>query len=217
MTQSNDPPRDSAPSVMADAAPERLVVTDPVEPATPPVSAWNIANALTVMRLLVVPAFIVFLFLDGTGWRLAALGVFMFASITDQLDGFLARKYGLITDFGKIADPIADKALIGSALVCLSLLGELPWWVTVVIIARELGVTALRFVVIRFGIIPASTGGKIKTVLQIFAVGFFLVPGLLDVVRWATMGTAVLVTVATGVDYVVRAVRLRQVARREQV
>ncbi|TKK89161.1 CDP-diacylglycerol--glycerol-3-phosphate 3-phosphatidyltransferase [Herbidospora galbida] len=202
---------------MADAAPERLVVTDPVEPATPPVSAWNIANALTVMRLLVVPAFIVFLFLDGTGWRLAALGVFMFASITDQLDGFLARKYGLITDFGKIADPIADKALIGSALVCLSLLGELPWWVTVVIIARELGVTALRFVVIRFGIIPASTGGKIKTVLQIFAVGFFLVPGLLDVVRWATMGTAVLVTVATGVDYVVRAVRLRQVARREQV
>nr|WP_275935785.1 CDP-diacylglycerol--glycerol-3-phosphate 3-phosphatidyltransferase [Herbidospora sakaeratensis] len=217
MSQSNDPARDSAPSVMADAAPERLVVTDPVEPATPPVSAWNIANALTVMRLLVVPAFIVFLFLDGTGWRLAALGVFMFASITDQLDGFLARKYGLITDFGKIADPIADKALIGSALVCLSLLGELPWWVTVVIIARELGVTALRFVVIRFGIIPASTGGKIKTVLQIFAVGFFLVPGLLDVVRWATMGTAVLVTVATGVDYVVRAVRLRQVARREQV
>ncbi|WP_062348459.1 CDP-diacylglycerol--glycerol-3-phosphate 3-phosphatidyltransferase [Herbidospora yilanensis] len=202
---------------MADATPERLVVTDPVEPATPPVSAWNIANALTVVRLLVVPAFIVFLFLEGTGWRLAALGVFMFASITDQLDGFLARKYGLITDFGKIADPIADKALIGSALVCLSLLGELPWWVTVVIIARELGVTALRFVVIRFGVIPASTGGKIKTVLQIFAVGFFLVPGLLDVVRWATMGTAVLVTVATGVDYVVRAVRLRQVARREQV
>nr|WP_232327314.1 CDP-diacylglycerol--glycerol-3-phosphate 3-phosphatidyltransferase [Herbidospora yilanensis] len=213
MSQSNDPP----PSVMADATPERLVVTDPVEPATPPVSAWNIANALTVVRLLVVPAFIVFLFLEGTGWRLAALGVFMFASITDQLDGFLARKYGLITDFGKIADPIADKALIGSALVCLSLLGELPWWVTVVIIARELGVTALRFVVIRFGVIPASTGGKIKTVLQIFAVGFFLVPGLLDVVRWATMGTAVLVTVATGVDYVVRAVRLRQVARREQV
>ncbi|GLX92206.1 CDP-diacylglycerol--glycerol-3-phosphate 3-phosphatidyltransferase [Herbidospora sp. NBRC 101105] len=217
MTQSNDQPRDSAPSVMADAAPERLVVTDPVEPAAPPVSAWNIANALTVVRLLVVPAFIVFLFLEGDGWRLAALGVFMFASITDQLDGFLARRYGLITDFGKIADPIADKALIGSALVCLSLLGELPWWVTVVIIARELGVTALRFVVIRFGVIPASTGGKIKTVLQIFAVGFFLVPDLLDVVRWATMGTAVLVTVATGVDYVVRAVRLRQVARREQV
>ncbi len=213
MSQSNDPP----PSVVADDAPERLVVTDPVEPAVPPVSAWNIANALTVARLLVVPAFIVFLFVEGTGWRLAALGVFMFASITDQLDGFLARKYGLITDFGKMADPIADKALIGSALVCLSILGEIPWWVTVVIIARELGVTLLRFAVIRFGVIPASTGGKIKTVLQIFAIGFFLAPGLPDIIRWATMGTAILVTVATGVDYVVRAVRLRQVARREQV
>ncbi len=213
MSQSNDP----QPSVMADGAPERLVVTDPVDPATPPVSAWNIANALTVARLLVVPAFIVFLFIEGTGWRLAALGVFMFASITDQLDGFLARKYGLITDFGKMADPIADKALIGSALVCLSILGEIPWWATVVIIARELGVTLLRFAVIRFGVIPASTGGKIKTVLQIFAIGFFLVPGLPAVISWATMGTAILVTVATGVDYVVRAVRLRQVARREQV
>src|SRR5690348_16079048 len=108
------------------------------------VSPWNIANVLTVLRLVLVPFFAVCLFLPGTGWRVAALVVFAVASITDHLDGELARRYGLITDFGKIADPIADKALTGAALVCLSILGELPWWVTVLILVRELGITVLR-------------------------------------------------------------------------
>src|SRR5690606_13587753 len=109
----------------------------PSVPSVPRVSTWNIANVLTLGRLVIVPVFTIFLFLEGTGWRVAALGVFLLASFTDQLDGWLARKYALITDFGKIADPIADKALIGAALVSLSYLGEIPWWVTVVISARE--------------------------------------------------------------------------------
>ncbi|MFG3439773.1 CDP-diacylglycerol--glycerol-3-phosphate 3-phosphatidyltransferase [Nonomuraea sp. NPDC047897] len=178
------------------------------------VSPWNIANILTVLRLALVPFFVVCLFLPGTGWRLGALAVFAVASITDHLDGELARRYGLITDFGKIADPIADKALTGAALVSLSVLGELPWWVTLVILGRELGITVLRFVLIRRAVIPASYGGKVKTVLQIAAIVLYILPVGYDPLSWTVMGAALVVTVATGVDYVVRAVKLRQVARR---
>jgi CDP-diacylglycerol--glycerol-3-phosphate 3-phosphatidyltransferase len=178
------------------------------------VSLWNVANAVTVVRLVLVPCFAALLFLPGDGWRFAALAVFVIASLTDRLDGELARRYGLVTDFGKIADPIADKALTGSALVGLSLLGELPWWVTVLIMGREIGVTLLRFAVLRHGVIPASWGGKIKTVLQVLAISLYLLPGVPEVLRWLTMGAAVLVTTATGLDYVVRAVRLRRAATR---
>nr|WP_243659320.1 CDP-diacylglycerol--glycerol-3-phosphate 3-phosphatidyltransferase [Tamaricihabitans halophyticus] len=174
----------------------------------------NIANVLTVSRLLLVPVFLLALFMDAgesTGWRLTATALFAIASITDQVDGWIARRYGLITDFGKLADPIADKALIGAALVGLSALGELPWWVTIVIGVRELGVTLLRFWVIRHGVIPASRGGKAKTVAQILAIVIYLLPlpGYLFVVGAVAMGIAVALTVVTGVDYVVRAIRLR--------
>jgi CDP-diacylglycerol--glycerol-3-phosphate 3-phosphatidyltransferase len=177
----------------------------------------NIANVLTVSRLVMVPFFLLALFTGGGAdlfWRLVAFGVFVIASITDRIDGDLARKRGLVTDFGKIADPIADKALTGSALIGLSVLGELPWWVTIVIAVRELGVTLLRFWVIRRGVIPASRGGKAKTLMQIVAIGFYLLPlpPWLIFVRWVTMGIALLLTVVTGADYVVRAVKLRAVA-----
>jgi CDP-diacylglycerol--glycerol-3-phosphate 3-phosphatidyltransferase len=134
------------------------------------------------------------------------------ASVTDWLDGRIARRRGLITDFGKIADPIADKALTGSALVTLSALGELPWWVTAVILAREISVTALRFWVIRRGVIAASRGGKLKTLLQVVAIALYVLPltGALAVVREAVMAAAVVVTVVTGIDYGVRAVRLHR-------
>ncbi|MET9337571.1 MULTISPECIES: CDP-diacylglycerol--glycerol-3-phosphate 3-phosphatidyltransferase [unclassified Nonomuraea] len=178
------------------------------------VSPWNIANVLTVLRLALVPLFVVFLFVPGTGWRYAALGVFGLASITDHLDGELARRYHLVTDFGKIADPIADKALTGAALVSLSILDELPWWVTIAILGREFGITILRFVVIRHGVIPASYGGKVKTVLQITAIVLYLLPNVPDVIRWVAMGAALVVTLVTGADYVIRAIRLRQVAKR---
>jgi CDP-diacylglycerol---glycerol-3-phosphate 3-phosphatidyltransferase len=194
---------------------------EPVPP-TPPVPAviplLNVANVLTVSRLVLVPVFLLTLFAGGgheTGWRLIATMVFIVASITDNLDGRLARKFGLVTDFGKIADPIADKALIGSALVGLSILGELPWWVTITIAVRELGITLLRFWVIRYGVIPASMGGKWKTLTQIVAIGLFLLPlpGAMDIVSWLVMGVALVLTVATGLDYVFRAIRLRATGR----
>jgi CDP-diacylglycerol---glycerol-3-phosphate 3-phosphatidyltransferase len=174
--------------------------------------AWNLANQLTLLRIALVPVFVWLLFVGGTGGRLAALAVFLVASLTDWMDGDLARRKGLVTDIGKIADPIADKALTGSALIGLSVLGELWWWVTVVILVREIGVTLLRFVVIRHGVMPASKGGKLKTMLQIIAITLFIVPGTPEPLRWAAMGAAALVTVVTGLDYVVRAWRLRRAA-----
>ena len=208
-----DPVVDAGPVA---ALPEPHVAVLP-EPTRVPV--LNIANVLTVSRLLLVPVFLAALFAgDGTDpfWRLVAWFVFAVASVTDHVDGRLARKHGLITDFGKIADPIADKALTGSALVGLSLLGDLPWWVTLVIAAREIGVTLLRFWVIRHGVIPASRGGKAKTLAQVFAIGLFVLPlpAAFVPLNWTVMGVAVVLTVVTGVDYVIRAVRLRARGKR---
>jgi CDP-diacylglycerol---glycerol-3-phosphate 3-phosphatidyltransferase len=174
---------------------------------------WNVANALTVVRLVLVPVFIACLLAGGTAWRLAALATFCVASATDVLDGRLARSRGLVTDFGKIADPVADKALTGAALICLSALGELPWWVTGVIMFREIGVTVLRFWVLRRGVIAASRGGKLKTLLQVIAICLYILPASLsppEIVRELVMGAAVVVTLATGVDYVQQAMRLRR-------
>jgi len=171
----------------------------------------NVANMLTVVRILLVPVFVVFLFAGGTGWRLAALAVFCLASLTDLLDGKLARSRGLVTDFGKIADPIADKALTGAALISLTVLGELPGWVTAVILIREIGVTLLRFAVIRRGVIAASPGGKLKTLLQVAAICLYILPASLSppaLVKEVVMAAAVVVTLVTGADYVVRAARL---------
>ena len=170
----------------------------------------NVANALTVIRLILVPVCVWFLLDGGTAARTIAFVAFAVASVTDLLDGELARRRGLITDFGKIADPIADKALTGSALITLSYIGELAWWITAVIVARELAVTALRFWVIRQGVIAASRGGKIKTLLQVIAISLYILPIHLTLLREVIMGAAVVVTVVTGGDYVVRAFRLRR-------
>jgi CDP-diacylglycerol--glycerol-3-phosphate 3-phosphatidyltransferase len=203
--------------------PEGLVtdgpVTDGLVSQVQPVSVWNVANALTVARLLLVPVFVALLFWEeaaGSAWRPWAFAAFAVASATDRLDGDLARKRGLVTDFGKIADPIADKALIGGALVSLSLLGELAWWVTVLVLVREVGVTVLRFWVIRHGVIPASRGGKLKTLLQAVATGLYLLvlDGWLKTVSGVLLGAAVVVTVVTGLDYVYRALKLRRTSKR---
>lgn len=182
-------------------------------------SAWNIANALTVLRLLLVPLFLVALMHgdgDDPAWRVLAWFIFAVAVITDRVDGELARRRGLVTDFGRIADPIADKALIGAALVGLSLLDELPWWVTVVVLVREVGVTLLRFFVIRHGVMPASRGGKVKTLLQALGIGLLILPlgGALHALAMGVMYVAVVVTVVTGIDYVLRALRLRRTSER---
>ncbi|WP_105973437.1 CDP-diacylglycerol--glycerol-3-phosphate 3-phosphatidyltransferase [Streptomyces geranii] len=185
-------------------------------------SLWNIANILTMIRLLLVPGFVALMLADGgydPAWRSLAWAAFAVAMITDIFDGHLARTYDLVTDFGKIADPIADKAIMGAALICLSALGDLPWWVTGVILGRELGITLLRFVVIRYGVIPASRGGKLKTLTQGVAVGMYVLAltGPLATLRFWVMAAAVVLTVVTGLDYVRQAIVLRRqgIAERE--
>jgi CDP-diacylglycerol---glycerol-3-phosphate 3-phosphatidyltransferase len=183
-----------------------------VDPLTPRVSVVNVANLLTGLRIVLVPVFLVALFVgDGheTRWRAIAFIVFAVAVITDRFDGAVARSYGMVTEFGKLADPIADKALIGAALIGLSLLGDLPWWVTAVVLVREVAVTILRFAVIRGGVIPASRGGKLKTLVQSVAIGLFVLPldGPWLTCAWVFMWAAIVLTVVTGVDYLVSAVR----------
>ncbi|MFD0211527.1 CDP-diacylglycerol--glycerol-3-phosphate 3-phosphatidyltransferase [Streptomyces hirsutus] len=178
-------------------------------------SVWNIANLLTMLRLVLVPAFVALMLADGgydPAWRSFAWAAFAVAMITDLFDGHLARTYNLVTDFGKIADPIADKAIMGAALICLSVLEDLPWWVTGVILGRELGITLLRFLVIRYGVIPASRGGKLKTLTQGVAVGMYVLAltGWLATLRFWVMAAAVVLTVMTGLDYVRQAIVLRR-------
>lgn len=193
----------------------------PSLPVAPPPSPWNSANIVTMARIALVPFFAWALLVDGgedARWRWVALGVFALAAGTDKVDGYLARRYGLVTDLGKMLDPIADKLLIGTALVGLSIIGELWWWVTILVLARELGITVMRFFLLRYVVLPASRGGKLKTLVQSFALGLMLAPlWLLPVavtwVAYAAMAGAVVVTLVTGVDYVLQAMRVRRTAR----
>lgn len=178
----------------------------------PSASVYNVANALTALRMVLVPVFAWLLLREGGGddaSRLAAFVVFSVAMATDRIDGDVARKRGLVTDAGKIADPIADKALTGTAFVGLSVLGDLSWWVTVVVLVRELGITLMRFAIIRYGVLPASRGGKVKTALQALALALYVLPlpDALGPLQLGVMALAVVVTVATGVDYVASAIR----------
>jgi CDP-diacylglycerol---glycerol-3-phosphate 3-phosphatidyltransferase len=194
--------------------------------SSPPaqVSAWNIANALTVLRIALVPVFGWLLLFDGgheTRYRILAAIVFAIASLTDRIDGDIARARGIVTDFGKVSDPIADKALMGTALVGLSVLGELPWWVTLVVLVREVGITAMRFVVIRHGVMPAGRGGKLKTMLQTLSLGALTFPlwvlpfgSAWLLVAYVVLGAALVMTVGSGVDYVFKAARLRETSER---
>jgi CDP-diacylglycerol--glycerol-3-phosphate 3-phosphatidyltransferase len=171
----------------------------------------NIANALTLMRMALVPVFLLALFAENghdAKTRIAAFVIFAIAIITDRLDGTLARNYGLVTEFGTLAAPIADKALIGAALIGLSMLGDLWWWVTVLVLAREIGITVLRFAVLHRGVIPASRGGKLKTLVQAVGIGLLVLPltGPWLVTAWVVMVVAVVLTVVTGVDYVMSAI-----------
>ncbi|WP_018020373.1 CDP-diacylglycerol--glycerol-3-phosphate 3-phosphatidyltransferase [Corynebacterium ciconiae] len=172
-------------------------------------SNFNLPNVLTSLRIIFVPAFAWLVLTsqgDNNGWQWAAFSMFALLMLTDKLDGDIARKRGLITEFGKIADPIADKALMITSLVCLNLIDMLPWWITVVIVVRELGITFWRMVQLRRGrVIPASKGGKLKTALQTLAVGLYLLPlpGWMDIPCLLLMLAAVVVTVVTGVQYII--------------
>lgn len=184
---------------------------------TPWRQQWNLPNAITATRIATVPFFAWALLVDGgtsETWRWVATGIFALAASTDKLDGYLARRNNLVTDLGKLLDPIADKALVGAALVGLSLIDELWWWVTGLILVRELGITVMRFFMLRYVVLPASRGGKIKTVLQSAAIIALLapsagLPGIVHLAGIVLMTAAVVVTVVTGVDYLVQAARLR--------
>ena len=170
-------------------------------------SNWNVPNVLTSLRILLIPVF-AWLLLDGYHWW--AFGAFCALMATDKLDGDIARARNLVTNFGKIADPIADKALMATALICLNITSPLPVWVTVVILLREFGITLWRMVMLRRGkVVPASRGGKIKTTLQAVAVGIYLcpLPEWMDIPTFVVMLLAVLVTVVTGIQYLVDARR----------
>jgi len=178
---------------------------------------WNVPNAITVVRILLAPLFIWMLLADGDAdgaLRWAAAVLFIIAIATDGIDGAIARKHNLVTDLGKLLDPIADKILTGGALVCLSIINELPWWVTIVILVREIGITVFRFVMLRDRVIPASRGGKLKTIAQSVALSLALLPLWLivgdDVMHWVNtvaMSIALALTVYSGLDYLIAARR----------
>jgi CDP-diacylglycerol--glycerol-3-phosphate 3-phosphatidyltransferase len=192
-----------------------------MEPAEPP-SNLNIANALTVLRIVGVPVFGWLLLSesgDDIGFRLWAWVAFMLLMATDRIDGDIARSRGLVTNFGKLADPIADKALTGMAFVGLSIIGVLWWWVTIVLLVREWGITVMRFVVKKYGVMPASQGGRIKTTLQAVAIGGYLLPfeiwdnTISHIMRWithVTMAAALAITLITAVQYVRDAIAMRR-------
>lgn len=190
-----------------------------IRPGDGPASNGNVANIITVVRILMAPAFIWLLLLDDAAMgplRYLAAAIFIVGIATDSVDGFLARRRNLVTDMGKILDPIADKILTGGALVSLSVLGELPWWVTIVILIRELGITAYRFAVIRDRVVAASAGGKLKTVVQAVAISFALVPLWVPLGDWVHVLNAILMTAALILTLYSGATYLRQARRAAQ-
>ena len=195
-------------------------------PAEAKPSNWNVPNILTVVRIILVPIYVVLMFLgpEAFSWRLAATIVFTAAMLTDLADGHIARKYNLITDFGKLWDPIADKALTGAAFITLSILGDLPWVFTVIILVREWGITWVREVLKKYGtVMAANKGGKAKTVTQTLALILFnlnldFLPGPLQVLAWVLMWAALILTVITGIDYLRHAWKIRRdaLAKRDE-
>lgn len=179
-------------------------------------SNFNVPNVLTTIRLVMVPllGWILLSHPQDAGWRWWATAVFVLAIITDAIDGNVARRYNLVTDFGKLWDPIADKAITGMAFIGLSILNELPWWITIVILVREWGITVLRWGIMKYGVMAANRGGKLKTVMQsvaiiLFLPGLFLMPVWWVWIAWAAMIVALVLTVITGLDYLREAARLR--------
>lgn len=187
----------------------------------------QLPNAITIARILCAPVFLWLLLADaghGGALRWAAAILFIVAIATDGVDGYIARKYEIVSDLGKLLDPIADKALTGLAFVGLSILGELPWWITIVVLVREIGITVYRFLVVSDHVLAAAWMGKLKTVFQAIALSIALIPfaALSDAAVWQstvwwagviTMTIAVVLTVASGIDYIVTEVRAAQKTR----
>lgn len=190
----------------------------------------NVPNVLTVIRILLVPVYVVLMFIapDDLGWRLTATAVFVVAMLTDLADGYIARRYNLITDFGKLWDPVADKALTGAAFVSLSILDSfpgqvgLPWFFTIIILVREWGITWVRAAIAKYGIMAANKGGKAKTLTQtlaliVFSIGLQFLPSPVQLIAWALMWAALILTVLTGADYLRHAWDIRKKGKARQV
>lgn len=182
-------------------------------------SNLNVPNALTVLRIVMVPVFLFVLFHqpDDFGWRIWATAVFVLAILTDLADGHIARKYNLVTDFGKLWDPVADKALTGAAFIALGILGELHWLIIALILLREWGITWLRAAIAKHGIMAANKGGKLKTVTQSVALALYLLGRdnlheWLSVVAFVIMMIALALTLVTGITYIFSAMRIRNEA-----
>jgi CDP-diacylglycerol--glycerol-3-phosphate 3-phosphatidyltransferase len=168
--------------------------------------AFITPNTLTVARILLIPIGVFTLFFDGgdnSKYQIISWCIYFVLGLTDIADGKWARQSNRVTALGAFLDPVADKALIGSAMISLSLLGRFPWWITFVILFREIGITVFRLLVIKDGVIPASKGGKLKTGLQSFGVGFFMLPlpASLDWFKYSFIAAAVVLTISTGYDY----------------
>lgn len=185
----------------------------------------QLPNAITIVRIICAPIFLWMLLADGGAdgalrWWAAVL--FIVAIATDGIDGYLARKYNIVSDLGKLLDPIADKALTGCAFVGLSILGELPWWVTIIVLVREVGITVHRLIVASDHVVAAAWMGKLKTVAQAVALSLALLPlwtivgEWIHVVNTVTMWIAVILTIASGLDYVAAELRGARVARRQR-
>ena len=176
----------------------------------------QLPNTITIVRILCAPVFLWMLLADGGAdgplrWWAAIL--FIVAIATDGIDGYLARKYEIITDLGKLLDPIADKVLTGFAFIGLSILGELDWWITIVVLIREIGITVYRLMVVSDHVLAAAWMGKLKTVAQAVALSLALLPLWTVVGDWifwvngVTMTIAVVLTIASGIDYIVSEAR----------
>lgn len=194
----------------------------PEERASVPVPLWNIANILTMIRCVMVPVFVVVaaLYQHSVPGRFVICGIFVIAMVTDFLDGHLARSRGLITDFGKIMDPIADKGMTGAAFVMLSVWDYVPWWMTILILLREFGITIMRFTILKHGALPANFSGKAKTMMQSIAIAFCLLPFELwwGPARWiglALVTIAFILTIWSGLVNIKDGMRLRRVALAE--
>lgn len=182
-----------------------------------PASVASVPNLISVARILLTPVFfgVALANPEPGAWRTAAAVLFAVLIATDFVDGQIARRRGLVTDFGKLIDPIADKAITGSAFVVLSMLGELPWWITMLVLVRELGITVYRLIVVDTVVIAADWAGKAKTMAQAIALPLALVPlqawigepGIWICV--ATMTVAVALTIWSGAEFVWHAVRGR--------
>ena len=187
--------------------------------SSPTNNPWNLPNAITMARILAVPFFIwslVSVSDNESPYRWFSVLIFIVIMASDGIDGAIARKKGLVTNLGKLLDPIADKALLGGALVTLSILGEVSWWVTVIILVRELGITVYRLVVVNQKVIAASSGGKLKTIFQGVMVGFVVSPltawfpyDWYRIFEGSLVAISVVLTVYSGLQYVVAAIRAR--------